>query len=322
MSRIKTAGIAGEIIHDSTSLTNMVYLAILSFVMFGMATAASINGTALSNETGRSGRTYDGVSQGWSYQDESSTSSESEEDTPPRRDRPSSFDEFVPDRTEQSKYPSYYGSKGKIPPPVKNWKGDWAGGANTPSWMTPSPADMAMMINMMKEMNGMQSADAEPTGLLSKLISDPAAILLPLAILLGAVIPIIVPLFMNANSNANNPNTELVSSTATGGKGRKLGDNASFVKPILEAIENFSSRSISGHTCLQRSFCEATRSSNHTDFRPIQRSIYKTFTFVDDYWLETLGVKQLMEAMGTGNCDKIHCDALPVKESDFKKKQL
>lgn len=289
-----------------------------------MATGASINGTAQSNETGRAGRTYDRLSHDirWPFkppQDESSTSSESEEDTPPRSDKPSSFDEFIPDRTEQSKYPSYYGSKGKIPPPVKNWKGDWAGGDNTPSWMTPTPADMAMMVNLMKEMNGIQSAPAEPTGLLSKLTSDPAAILVPLAILLGAIIPVIVPLFMN--TNANNPNTQLVSTTATGDKGRKLGDNASFVKPILEAIENFSSRSTSGQTCLQRSFCEATRSSNHTNFRPIQRSIYKAFTFVDDYWLETLGVKQLMEAMGTGNCDTIHCDALPVKESDFKKKR-
>lgn len=289
-----------------------------------MATSASINSTAQAKQIGRSGRTYDNLSQGWSYtphQDESSTSAESDEDTPPRNDRPSSFDEFVPDRTEQSKYSSYYGSKSKIPPPViKNWKGDWAGGANAPALMTPSPADMAMMINLMKEMNGMQSAAAEPTGFLSKLISDPAAILLPLAILLGAIIPVVVPLFQNINANADNPNTQLVSTTATGGKARKLGDNASFVKPILEAIENFSSRSVSGHTCLQRSFCEATRSSNHTDFRPIQRSIYKAFTFVDDYWLETLGIKQLMDAMGTGNCDKIYCDDLPVKESDFKKK--
>ena len=298
---------------------------ILNLVIVGLATCASINNTTHSNETSRSGRTYDAfqripINFYNPPQDESSTSSESEEeDATPKRDVPSSFADFIPsDRRTPSKYPSYFGSKGKIAiPPVKNWKGDWTSGDDAPSWMTPTPADMAMMINLMKEMNGMQTSDDSSTGLLSKLTSDPVALLIPLGILLGALVPVFTQMFMNSNNNANPP---IITSTATGETGRKLGDNPSFVKPILEAIGSFSSRSLSGHACLQKNFCEATQGSNRTDFRPIQRSIYKAFTFVDDYWLETLGVKQLMEAMGTGNCDKINCDALPVKGSDFKKK--
>lgn len=307
----------------------------MMLVMYGMAPSAegaSIVNDGKSNATDvpwRSGRTYDGPQQFVSIPvgfykpaDESSASIETEDDSKPKYNVPTSFDDFVPsDKISRNSYPAYNkGIKDSYKGAPPKWKGD---SGMSPSWVFPSPADMAMMMTVMKAMNEDQSPDVPDglAGFFSKLTSDPAALIgvlmIPTAILLAALVPTLASLF---SGDGNSGSTPLVTTVATGSTGRKLSDNPSFVKPILEAIENFSARSASEHTCLQKSFCDATRGSNSTDFRPIQKNIYKAFTFVDDYWLEALGVKQLMEAMGSGDCDKIECETTKVKDRDFNKK--
>lgn len=306
-----------------------VFLTCLMFC--GLATGAAIDDTSKRNETGRLGRASYGNPQQfapvdigyYSHPDTSSTSTESEDDLTPKRDVPTSFNDFNPsDRPTSNKYKGYFPSKG-LPPSINTWKGDWGTGGNLPM-MPPTPADMAMMMQMMQ---AMQHPEQTPSisdgisGLLSKIASDPILILLPLAMLLASAVPLIFPLLKNVNSD-NTASNPIITTVASGNNGRKRSDNPSFVTPILQAIESFSGRSLSEPTCLQKTFCEATKGVNGTDSRPVQKSIYKAFTFVDDYWLDALGVKQLMDALGTGNCDKLNCDALPAKKSAVKQKKV
>ncbi|GFY59908.1 uncharacterized protein TNIN_164821 [Trichonephila inaurata madagascariensis] len=179
--------------------------------------------------------------------------------------------------------------------PADSWKGD--------PWAPEKMATMMMMINEMKP----------KPGILSTLKKDPTALLLAAAIPVSLIMAAVLPTLMNMMMNGGLPT---VTTTATGTKARSL-DGLQYLSPVINAVSTFGSRALDNPECMQRIFCQVTKGAtdNDTESRPVQKLLRKVSTFVDERYLNSLGVKKLLDSMVDGDCEKIPC-------SDFKSKNF
>ncbi|GBN61606.1 hypothetical protein AVEN_138921-1 [Araneus ventricosus] len=209
------------------------------------------------------------------------------------------------------------------PPPMPEMKGPQPPPPDFEEYFLPSdpwkddpwtPDKMATMIMMMKEMQ-----KPKPSGILSSFKKDPSTILLAAAIPVSLILAAVLPTLMNMMMNGGLPT---VTTTATGTKARSLVDQE-YLSPVVSALTTFGSRALENPECMQRIFCQITKGSanNSTDSRPVQKMLHKVSTFVDEDYLQSLGVKNLVDSMADGNCEKIPCTNFNSSDSSKHKRK-
>ncbi|KAG8198934.1 hypothetical protein JTE90_015141 [Oedothorax gibbosus] len=198
------------------------------------------------------------------------------------------------DATEVPKPPSMKAPAPPPPPydfeeyylPADSWKGD--------PW---TPDKMATMMMMMNQMKPKQS-------LLSGIFKDPLAALmvaiLPISLILAAVLPSFANMMMNGG-------IPTITTTATGGKARGSEDFLS--SPVVRAISTFGARALDNPGCMQRVFCQMTKSAGDSDSSAgaFRKAMHKVLRLVGEEHLEQFGIKDLVDSMLDGNCEKIPC---------------
>ncbi|GBO23110.1 hypothetical protein AVEN_261434-1 [Araneus ventricosus] len=177
-------------------------------------------------------------------------------------------------------------------------RGAWK---DTP-WNNARMAAMMMMMNELQEPKLKDREESKPSGFISKLTKDPSTFLLvaaiPVSILLSAVLPALM-------DNLNNYPT--VHTIATSSKGRMLLD--SFFTPVIDGVSTFGYRALEDPGCTQKIFCQVTKGSfeNNTNPSILQRALYKASRFVDENYLDSYGVKALVNSLSDGNCENVPC---------------
>ncbi|GIY20739.1 uncharacterized protein CDAR_99981 [Caerostris darwini] len=204
------------------------------------------------------------------------------------------------------------------------WKGDDNSGdegseeAEPPKWPMPGawnndpwavdPTYLMMLKNAMADIK----ADQKPEGFIAKLKSDPALLLIaasiPISLLLAAVLPAVMNMWMNGSS------MPVISTTATGNGAREQQlDILPYLTPLVDAVGTFGVRSISNPDCMQRIFCEVAQDKiPFPESKYIRKAVSIARFLSDGSWLENYGVKDLVDSLGSGKCQNIPCgDAKP-----------
>ncbi|GBN05954.1 hypothetical protein AVEN_275337-1 [Araneus ventricosus] len=180
-----------------------------------------------------------------------------------------------------------------------------SGGWNNDPWAV-DPTYLMMLKNAMADIK----ADQKPEGFLAKLKSDPALLLIaasiPISLLLAAVLPAIMNMWMNGSS------MPVISTTATGagnGQAREQQlDILPYLTPLVDAVGTFGVRSITNPDCMQRIFCEVAQDKIPFPESKYVRKAASIARFLSDgSWLENYGVKELVDSLGSGKCEDIPC---------------
>ncbi|KAF8789309.1 hypothetical protein HNY73_007253 [Argiope bruennichi] len=177
-------------------------------------------------------------------------------------------------------------------------RGSWK---DTP-WNNARMAAMMKMLNDLQEPKPEEPEKSKPLGFISKITKDPSTFLLvaaiPVSILLSAVLPVL-------KENLNKFPT--VSTIASSSKGRMFMD--SFFAPVVDGVTTFGYRALENPGCTQKIFCQVTKGSLENDASPsfLQKVLYKASRFVDESYLDSYGVKTLINSMSDGNCENVPC---------------
>lgn len=190
--------------------------------------------------------------------------------------------------------------------PADDWKGD--------SWTPDQFSNMMMMMNHMQAMNRPKFG-----GVLSKILHDPAMLLLIASFPISILLAIVLPTLMNMMMNGGLPT---ITTTATGNNNARTLENTDFLRPVVQTITAFGGRSFENPECMQKIFCQVTKGpiTNGTESRSFQKALYSASKLIDNQWLESFGVKTLFDSMQDGNCDKIPCPTHHSPKSDDNKK--
>ncbi|XP_054706605.1 uncharacterized protein LOC129216416 [Uloborus diversus] len=170
---------------------------------------------------------------------------------------------------------------------------------------SPEYADMLMMMQAMKKMD---SNSGSRPGLLSRILDNPATLVMatfiPMSLLLAAALPLIMKVMMNGIT------IPALVTTASKGRGFSENDSPDFLGPILESLADFGSRYLDNPDCLQKIFCEMARdnTSKETSGAKYLKQAASAATFiVNEDLLKSFGIKSFVESIKNGKCDQLLC---------------
>ncbi|GBO36988.1 hypothetical protein AVEN_157247-1 [Araneus ventricosus] len=153
-------------------------------------------------------------------------------------------------------------------------------------WVS-DPSDMAFIMDAMQKMKNDISRSKAPN--LSEKQKGMLAIalrsVLPLTVLASVLRP-----YLSSFASSGNFGLPNFTASASGESGRGL---KSFDRSLF-LFRSFKIADSSCGRCFQRAACDKDKVS------AIQRCMYKAFTFLDDYWLGKLRMKNFMRATGKG----------------------
>ncbi|GFQ72938.1 uncharacterized protein TNCT_571041 [Trichonephila clavata] len=185
--------------------------------------------------------------------------------------------------------------------PQSNFGDNFAEIRKKNSWNLEKKPDLQMIK---KEQ---QNENSKPIlgGLWSSLKKEPSTFLLvsaiPITILLGAILPALT-------KNMKKIGTSATKTSAIGNKARDFFEEG-FLSPIFDGISTFGERALENPSCVQRIFCETTKSysPNAIGSNLLLKLLTKASSFIDESYLRNFGVKTLFDSMVNGNCEKVPC---------------
>ncbi|GFS49603.1 uncharacterized protein TNIN_51231 [Trichonephila inaurata madagascariensis] len=165
--------------------------------------------------------------------------------------------------------------------------------------------DKKPSVQMIKKEQQNENSKPILGGLWSSLKTEPSTFLLvsaiPITILLGAILPTLT-------KNMKKIGTSATKTSAIGNKAREFFEEG-FLSPIFDGISAFRERALENPSCIQRIFCETTKSysPNTIGSNLLPKLLTKASSFIDESYLRIFGVKTLFDSMVDGNCEKVPC---------------
>lgn len=228
---------------------------------------------------------------------------------------PTGFDQFVPDKS------SGYGAGNFYLPYTPNIRPDYSieeTNDKTGNKLTTTPPKSKLQDLVLKAMDFLTGpSSSESTEIIEKpsLVStikeffkDPlvslAAIVIPVSFLLANVIPFFARMFAKMSL------FPAITSTLANTVARSLENPAA--EQILDAINEFSSRSLEDPRCFQRFLCQTAKAhieNRSADSWSAQRIIQKLAKAVDDKLWDAMGLKMFFSSLQSGHCDILQCKA-------------